>query len=146
MSLSKSTDSIRNIDIDIGWYVVDVDDLVLGRIATRIATVLRGKHKPSFTPHTDTGDFVVVINADKIKLTGRKLDQKLYRYHTNYPGGLKETSARKVMVENSDRVMRSAVRGMLPKGPLGRQMLRKLKVYRGAEHPHAAQNPVPLEL
>lgn len=146
MSLSKSTDSIRNIDLDLTWFVVDMDDRVLGRAATRIASVLRGKHKASFTPHNDTGDFVVVINADKVKLTGRKLDQKLYRYHTNFPGGLKETSARKVMADNSDRVVRAAVRGMLPKGPLGRQMLRKLKVYRGAEHPHAAQNPVPLEL
>ena len=146
MSLSKSTDSIRNIDLDLTWFVVDMDDRVLGRAATRIASVLRGKHKASFTPHNDTGDFVVVINADKVKLTGRKLDQKLYRYHTNFPGGLKETSARKVMADNSDRVVRAAVRGMLPKNRLGRQMLRKLKVYRGAEHPLAAQNPVPLEL
>lgn len=146
MSLSKSTDSIVSADLERAWFIVDVDDAVLGRIATRIATVLRGKHKPSFTPHNDTGDFVIVINADKVKLTGRKLDQKLYRYHTGFSGGLKEKSARKVMASNSDRAIRAAVRGMLPKGPLGRQTLRKLKIYRGAEHPHAAQNPVPLEL
>jgi large subunit ribosomal protein L13 len=146
MSLSKSTDSIRSTDIERAWYVVDVDDMVLGRVATRIASVLRGKTKPSYTPHTDTGDFVVVINAEKIVLTGRKMDQKLYRHHTGFPGGLKETSARKLLATKGGEAVRRAVRGMLPKGPLGRQMLRKLKVYTGSEHPHAPQKPIPLEL
>ncbi len=146
MSLSKSTDSIRNTDIERVWYVVDVKDMVLGRVASRIASVLRGKHKPSYTPHTDTGDFVVVINAEKIALTGRKLEQKVYRHHTGYPGGLKETGVRKMLATKGDMPVRKAVRGMLPKGPLGRQMLRKLKVYTGSEHPHAPQKPIPLEL
>ncbi len=146
MSLSKSTDSIRTEDVERVWYVVDVEDMVLGRVATRIANVLRGKSKPTFTPHTDTGDFVIVLNAEKITLTGRKMEQKLYRYHTGFPGGLKETSARKLLDTKGGEAVRRAVRGMLPKGPLGRQMLRKLKVYTGTEHPHAAQKPIPLEL
>ncbi len=146
MSLSKSTDSIRAIDIDRAWHVVDLDGATLGRAATRIATVLRGKHSPSFTPHNDCGDFVIVINSAKAVLTGNKIDQKMYRYHTNFPGGLKVTSARDMMATKSEEAVRHAVRGMLPKGPLGRQMLRKLKVYPGVEHPHAAQNPAVFQL
>lgn len=146
MSLTKSTDSLSAGDIDRAWHLVDLDGATLGRAATRIASVLRGKHSPSYTPHADCGDFVVVINASKAVLTGNKIDQKMYRYHTNFPGGLKETTARNMMQSKSDEAVRAAVRGMLPKGPLGRQMLRKLKVYTGAEHPHAAQNPAALQL
>ncbi|MCO4760028.1 MAG: 50S ribosomal protein L13 [Myxococcales bacterium] len=146
MSLSKSTDSIRATDIEQKWHLVDMDGATLGRAATRIASVLRGKHLPSYTPHNDCGEFVVVINSAKAVLTGRKLDQKMYRYHTNFPGGLKETTARDLMSNKSEDAIRKAVRGMLPKGPLGRQMLKKLKVYPGAEHPHGAQNPAAFTL
>ncbi len=146
MSLTKSTDSVQSSDVDRSWHLVDLDGATLGRAAVRIATVLRGKHTPNYTPHSDCGDFVVVINASKAVLTGNKLDQKTYRYHTQFPGGLKEAKARDVMRTKSDQAVMSAVRGMLPKGPLGRQMIRKLKVYAGSEHPHAAQNPQTLQL
>ena len=146
MSLTKSTGSYRSQDVDRKWYVVDLDGAVLGRAATRIATILRGKHKPTYTPHDDVGDFVVVINAPNVELTGRKAEQKMYRYHTNYPGGLKETSAAQVLDKNPERAVEAAVRGMLPKGPLGRRQLRKLKVYAGNTHPHAAQNPEALTI
>ena len=128
------------------WFVVDLQDQVLGRAATRIASVLRGKHKPSFTPHVDDGDFVIVLNADKVKLTGDKWAKKLYRHHTLYPGGLKESTAAEVREKHPDRVVRRAVWGMLPKGPLGRKMLKKLKIYAGSEHGHAAQKPRELGL
>jgi len=128
------------------WYVIDAEDLVLGRMASQVASILRGKNKPTFTPHVDCGDYVIVINANKLRLTGRKLDQKLYRYHTGYPGGLKEISYRKMMEKKSDFVVEEAVRRMLPKGPLGYKMLKKLHVYAGAEHPHEAQKPVELKL
>ena len=128
------------------WYVIDAEDLVLGRMASQVASILRGKNKPTFTPHVDCGDYVIVINANKLRLTGRKLDQKLYRYHTGYPGGLKEISYRKMMEKKSDFVVEEAVRSMLPKGPLGYKMLKKLHVYAGAEHPHEAQKPVELKL
>ena len=128
------------------WYVIDAEDLVLGRMASQVASILRGKNKPTFTPHVDCGDYVIVINAGKLRLTGRKLDQKLYRYHTGYPGGLKEISYRKMMEKKSDFVVEEAVRRMLPKGPLGYKMLKKLHVYAGAEHPHEAQKPVELKL
>lgn len=128
------------------WYVIDAEGLVLGRLATQIATVLRGKHKPTYTPHVDTGDFVIVVNADKIKLTGKKLDQKHYIYHTGYPGGRKEIPYRRMMAKKPDFVLREAVRGMLPKGPLGYAQLKKLRVYSGPEHGHAAQKPVALEI
>ena len=146
MSLTKSTDSIRGQDIERKWYIADLNGVVLGRAAVKIANLLRGKGKPSFTPHTDTGDVVVVINCAKVQLTGRKREQKMYRHHTQYPGGLKETKAATMLVEKSDEAVRRAVRGMVPKGPLGRQMMKKLKVYRGVDHPHAAQNPVTIEL
>ena len=123
------------------WHVVDVAGLTLGRAATQIAHILRGKHKPSFTPHVDCGDFVVVLNAQKVHLTGNKQDDKLYYKHTLYMGGLRAKPAREMLVKNSDDVIRRAVWGMLPKGPLGRVIIKKLKVYPGAEHPHGAQQP-----
>ena len=138
----KTTKSIRPQDVVRRWYVVDATDKVLGRLATRIATVLRGKHQPHFTPHVDTGDFVIVVNAEKIKLTGRKREQKTYIRHTGWVGHLKSTTADKLLAgPHADRVVREAVRRMLPTNALGRRMYRKLKVYRGAAHPHAAQQP-----
>ena len=123
------------------WYVIDAEGEVLGRLASKIALILRGKHKPTFTPHVDTGDYVIVINADKMVLTGKKLDDKLYRHHTGYAGGLKETTYRVMMAKKPEFVLKEAVRGMLPKGPLGYAELKKLHVYRGAEHEHQAQKP-----
>ncbi len=123
------------------WYVVDATGMVLGRLASQVAAVLRGKNKPTFTPHVDTGDYVIITNCDKVVLTGRKLEQKFYRYHTGYIGGLKEISYSKMMATKADFVVYEAVKGMLPKSPLGRQMLKKLKVYKGAEHGHEAQKP-----
>ena len=128
------------------WYVIDAEGLVLGRMASLVAMILRGKHKATFTPHVDTGDYVIVVNADKLVLTGRKLDQKMYRRHTGYPGGLKETPYRVMMDKKPEFVVKEAVRGMLPKGPLGYAMLKKLHVYRGAEHVHQAQKPVAFDL
>ncbi|HOF99968.1 MAG TPA: 50S ribosomal protein L13 [Clostridia bacterium] len=128
------------------WYVVDADGLVLGRLASQIASILRGKNKPIYTPHVDTGDFVIIVNADKVVLTGKKLDQKKYVHHTDYPGGLKEISYRDLMARKPEFAVYEAVRRMLPKGPLGRKMLKKLRVYRGAEHVHAAQMPEALTL
>lgn len=128
------------------WYVVDLDDQVLGRAATKIATVLRGKHKPTFTPNVDSGDFVIVINASKLKLTGNKMADKQYRYHTGYVGGLVETSADKLLAKHPDRLVRRAVWGMLPKGVLGRRIIKKLKIYAGPDHNHAAQQPRELAL
>ena len=128
------------------WYVVDAAGVPLGRLATRVASVLRGKNKPTFTPNVDTGDFVIIINTDKVVLTGKKLDNKFYRYHTGYIGGLKEISYKKMMAEKSDLAVYEAVKGMLPKNSLGRQMLKKLKVYKGAEHNHAAQKPEELKV
>lgn len=125
------------------WYVVDAQGKVLGRLASRIAMVLRGKNKPVFTPHMDTGDFVVVVNAAQVRLTGRKLDNKFYYRHSGYPGGLKTTSARHLLLKKPEEVLRHAVRGMLPKNSLGRHLLTKLKVYAGDEHPHQAQQPAP---
>ena len=123
------------------WYVVDAAGMTLGRLATRVAAVLRGKHKPTYTPNVDTGDFVIVINTDKVVLTGKKLEDKFYRYHTGYIGGLKEISYKKMMAEKSDLAVYEAVKGMLPKNSLGRAMIKKLRVYKGAEHNHAAQKP-----
>jgi len=137
-----ATKSVSSDEVDRSWYVVDAEDLVLGRLATRIATILRGKHKPSFTPHSDTGDHVIVVNAEKVVLTGRKREQKTYYRHTGYMGGIKSITADKLLESaHSDRVLRSAVRGMLPKNTLGRQMLSKLRVYAGPDHPHASQKP-----
>ena len=128
------------------WYVVDATGVPLGRLASRVAAVLRGKNKPTFTPNVDTGDFVIVINTDKVLLTGKKLEKKLYRYHTGYIGGLKETPYKILMEEKSDLAVYEAVRGMLPKNSLGRQMIKKLRLYKGAEHNHAAQKPEELKL
>ena len=128
------------------WYVVDAKGKVLGRLASLIAQRLRGKHRPDFTPHVDTGDFIVVINAEHIRLTGRKLDQKVYWRHSGYMGGLKLTSAQKMLQSKPEEVIRLAVKRMLPKNRLGRKMLKKLKIYRGTNHPHLAQNPKPLEI
>ena len=128
------------------WYVVDAAGLPLGRLATKVASVLRGKHKPTFTPNVDTGDFVIVINTDKVVLTGKKLEDKFYRYHTGYIGGLKEIPYKKLMAEKSDLAVYEAVKGMLPKNSLGRAMLKKLRVYKGAEHNHAAQKPEVLKV
>lgn len=132
--------------VDRKWYVVDAKDLVLGRMSSQVAMILRGKNKPIFTPHCDTGDYVVIINADKVKLTGKKLDQKIYFHHSGYPGGLKETPYRKLIAERPEFAVRHAIVGMLPKGPLGRQMATKLHIYAGAEHPHQAQKPEPITL
>ncbi len=128
------------------WYVVDAGDLILGRMATRIATVLRGKHKPTFSPHVDGGDFVIVTNAEKIRFTGNKLKKKVYFHHTGYHGGAKRQTLREMMDKYPERVVRRAVWGMLPRGPLGRKQIRKLKVYSGPEHPHEAQKPETLPM
>ena len=128
------------------WYVVDAEGQVFGRVASQVANVLRGKNKPIYTPNMDTGDFVIIINADKIVMTGKKLDQKIYYHHSGYAGGLKETKYRKLLAEKPEFALRHAIVGMLPKGPLGRQMAKKLKVYAGPEHEHEAQKPEKLEL
>ena len=133
-------------EIERKWYVVDAEGKVLGRLATRIATILRGKHKTLFAPHLDVGDHVVVLNAEKVHLTGRKLQNKQYRWHTGYIGGLREVSAEKMLKTHPERVIEWAVQGMLPKNRLGRAMAKKLKVYRGAAHPHQAQQPQVLEV
>ena len=128
------------------WYVVDATDKVLGRIATEIANRLRGKHKPEYTPHIDTGDYVVVVNAEKVRVTGNKVTDKIYFHHTGYPGGIKETSFGKLMETHPERAIEIAVKGMMPRNKLSRAMLGKLKIYAGGEHPHTAQQPKPLEL
>jgi len=136
----------KQTDIKRDWYVVDAQGQTLGRLATRIATVLKGKHKPIYSPSMDTGDYVVVINAEKIVATGRKLDEKMYYRHTGYPGGLRQINLRDQLTKHPERVISAAVRGMLPHNRLGRAMFKKLKVYAGAEHPHAAHKPKTLEL
>ena len=128
------------------WYVVDADGMTLGRLASQVAAILRGTNKPTYTPHCDTGDHVIVINAAKVVLTGKKLDQKVYYHHSGYAGGLKETKYRKLMAEKPEFAVKHAIIGMMPKGPLGRQMARKLRVYAGTEHEHEAQKPEVLEL
>ncbi len=133
-------------DITRKWYVVDAEGLALGRVASQVANILRGKNKPIYTPNVDTGDYVIVVNASKVVLTGKKLDQKIYYKHSGYVGGLKETKYRKLMAEKPEEALRHAIVGMLPKGPLGRQMAKKLKIYAGAEHEQAAQQPEKLEL
>lgn len=128
------------------WFVVDAKGKTLGRLASQIAMVLRGKHKPTYTPHQDAGDFVIVVNADKVRLTGRKLDQKMYYWYSGYPGGLKGRTARQMLARKPEELLFRAVKGMLPKNVLGRHMLRKLKLYAKPDHPHQAQQPRPLEL
>jgi large subunit ribosomal protein L13 len=138
--------SAKKAGIQRRWYLIDADDKVLGRMASRIATILRGKHKPIYTPHVDTGDHVIVINASKIRLTGNKRQEKFYAWHSGYPGGFKSILAGKLLAQRPQRVIELAVKGMLPKNKLGRAMLKKLKVYAGPDHPHQAQQPKPLEV
>ena len=140
------TYSPKSSDITRQWHVIDASDVVLGRLASQVAVLLRGKHKPIFAPHVDTGDFVIVINADKVALSGNKLEQKRAYRHSGYPGGLRSVSYGELMEKRPDRIVEKAVRGMLPKNSLGRKTLRKLKVYAGPDHPHSAQQPVPFEI
>ena len=140
------TFSAKPHEVQRGWYIVDASGKVLGRVAAEIARRLRGKHKPEFTPHVDTGDYIVVVNADKLRVTGNKTKDKLYHRHSTYPGGLYTTSFEKLQQKHPERVLRLAVKGMLPKGPLGYAMIKKMKVYAGAEHPHSAQQPKALEI
>jgi large subunit ribosomal protein L13 len=140
------TFSARPQDIRRQWHLVDADGKTLGRLASEIARRLRGKHKPEYTPHMDTGDYIVVINAEKIHATGRKMSDKMYHHHTGYIGNLKSISLEKLLARKPERVIRLAVKGMMPKGPLGRDMLRKLKIYAGSDHPHAAQQPQALDI
>jgi large subunit ribosomal protein L13 len=141
-----STSVAKNEDLQKDWYVVDLEDKVLGRMATEIAKVLRGKHKAIFTPSVDTGDFVIVLNAEKVRLTGKKLSQKMYHRHSGYTGGLTSISAEKLLEKTPEELIKKAVKGMLPKNKLGRQMFKKLKVYCGADHPHQAQQPKELQV
>jgi large subunit ribosomal protein L13 len=141
-----NTISAKPHEVKRDWYVVDASGKVLGRLASELARRLRGKHKPIFTPHVDTGDFIVVVNADKVRVTGRKATDKIYYRHSQYAGGLKSESFAKLLGRAPERVLELAVKGMLPKGPLGSAMLRKLKVYRGGAHPHSAQQPKTLEI
>ena len=134
-----------NLEANRTWYVVDASGQTVGRLATRIASILRGKHKPTYTPFLDMGDHVVIVNAEKVVFKGNKLEEKMYRHHTGYPGGLKEVTARDMMVRHPERVLEQAIKGMLPKNKLGRAMAKKLKVYVGPNHPHEAQKPVPLQ-
>lgn len=143
---SFRTLSAKPADVNRGWYVVDAENQVVGRLASQVASILRGKHKPEFTPHVDTGDFVIVINAARVRFTGSKETGKTYFRHSGYPGGVKETTPAKIREKRPEFIVQNAVKGMLPKGPLGRQMLRKLKVYAGPDHPHAAQVPTELAL
>lgn len=140
------TYSAKESDVKRDWYLVDAQGKVLGRLASEIARRLRGKHKPIYTPHVDTGDFVIVVNVDKILLTGKKLTDKIYYRHSGYPGGIQSTSAGKMLKEKPERLLHIAVKGMLPKNSLGRKMLKKLKIYQGEEHPHQAQEPQTLEI
>ncbi|MDA3932939.1 MAG: 50S ribosomal protein L13 [Gammaproteobacteria bacterium] len=145
-TFTASTPSTRPQDVQHDWYVIDAENKTLGRLATEVARRLRGKHKPEFTPHVDTGDYIVIVNAEKVAVTGNKLADKMYYRHTGYIGNLKSINLADLLVKHPERVIELAVKGMLPKNPLGRAMYRKLKVYVGAEHPHTAQQPVALEL
>jgi large subunit ribosomal protein L13 len=136
----------KQAEIEREWYVVDAEGETLGRLASRVAPILKGKHKPTYTPYLDCGDFVIIINAEKVRVTGRKLDQVFYHHHSGYPGGLRSVSLREQLDKHPERVLQAAVRGMLPKNKLGRRMIKKLKVYAGDAHPHQAQQPKPLEL
>ena len=140
------TFSAKPAEVRHDWFVVDATGKTLGRLSTQIAHRLRGKHKPEYTPHVDTGDYIVVINAEKVRVTGNKLKDKMYHHYTGYIGNLKSKSLEKVLEESPERVLESAVKGMLPRGPLGRQMFSKLRVFKGPEHDHAAQQPIPLEV
>lgn len=142
----RTTYMAKKGEVERQWYVVDATDIPLGRLSTVVASVLRGKHKPTFTPHTDTGDFVIVVNADKVKLTGKKATDKIYYRHSQYPGGLKSISAGELREKNARRLIETSVKGMLPKGTLGREQGKKLHVYAGSEHPHQAQQPEVLDI
>jgi large subunit ribosomal protein L13 len=144
--MASGTGRVSAADVRHGWFVVDASGQVLGRMATRIARIIMGKHRPNYVPYLDMGDFVVVTNAEKVRLTGTKLEAKVYRRHTGYPGGLKTTAARDLQAKYPERLIEEAVRGMLPKSKLGRKQIRKLKVYRGSSHPHEAQQPRPLKI
>lgn len=141
-----ATKSTKPAEVTRDWYLVDADGKTLGRLASEIARRLRGKHKAEYTPHVDTGDYIVVVNAEKVHVTGNKMKDKMYHHHTGYIGGLKSISLEKQLQQHPERVIETAVKGMMPKGPLGRQMYSKLKVYAGAEHKHTAQQPVPLDI
>jgi large subunit ribosomal protein L13 len=141
-----STVSAKKENIDRKWFLVDAQNQILGRLSAQVAAILKGKHKTIYTPHVDTGDFVVIINAEKIQLTGKKLENKVYYHHTGYPGGLKAATAEKLLQEKPEEVIYTAVKGMLPKNPLGRAMLKKIKIYAGPMHPHEAQSPEVLEI
>jgi large subunit ribosomal protein L13 len=143
-TLSYKTRSVRKEDVERRWFIVDAEGQVLGRLATKIATVLRGKHRPEYTPHVDTGDNVIVINAEKVRLTGKKENVKIYQSYSGYPGGLRELTATEVRSKRPERLIEAAVKGMLPKNKLGNAMVHKLWVYAGPDHPHAAQKPEPL--
>jgi len=145
-TFTASTPSTRPQDVQHDWYVIDAENKTLGRLATEVARRLRGKHKPEYTPHVDTGDYIVVVNAEKVAVTGNKMSDKMYYRHTGYIGNLKSTNLADLLAKHPERVIEIAVKGMLPKNPLGRAMYRKLKVYAGGEHPHTAQQPVALEL
>jgi large subunit ribosomal protein L13 len=144
--MTVRTFSPKARDIQPQWYVVDASDVILGRLASQVATLLRGKHKPIFAPHMDTGDFVIVVNAGKVALSGNKLDQKMVHRHSGYPGGLRSVGYRELLAKHPEKAVEKAVKGMLPKNSLGRKMHRKLKVYAGPDHPHQAQQPVPYEI
>jgi large subunit ribosomal protein L13 len=141
-----NTFSAKPAEVRRDWFVVDASGKTLGRLSTEIAHRLRGKHKPEYTPHVDTGDYIVVVNAEKIRVTGNKIKDKMYHHHTGYIGNLKSKSLETMLEEHPERVLQTAVKGMLPKGPLGRQMFKKLRVFKGPEHDHAAQQPIPLEI
>ena len=141
-----STKVVKESEVNRSWFVVDMDDKVLGRVATEIARILRGKHKPIYSPSVDTGDFVIVVNAEKVKLTGNKLADKHYYHHTGYPGGIRSITAEKLLEKKPEEIIKKAVKGMLPKNKLGRQLIKKLKIYSGGEHPHSAQQPKALSL
>ncbi len=140
------TYSAKPHEVEHGWYIVDASGKVLGRVAAEIARRLRGKHKPEFTPHVDTGDYIVVVNVEKLRVTGNKAKGKLYHRHTTYPGGIRTTNFEKLQAKQPERVLQLAVKGMLPKGPLGYAMIKKMKLYAGADHPHSAQQPKPLQI
>ena len=144
--MNQRTYVVKEADIERKWILVDAEGQNLGRLASRIAQVLKGKHKPTYSPHLDGGDYVVVVNADKIAVTGRKMDQKMYYRHTGYPGGIRETNLRGLLTRHPTHALKFAVRGMLPKNRLGRRMIKKLKIYAGPEHPHQAQSPEAVEL
>jgi large subunit ribosomal protein L13 len=140
------TISTKPHEVQRAWHVIDANEQVLGRLASKVAAILRGKHKPIYTPHVDTGDFVIIINAEKVKVTGNKRDDKIYNHHTGYPGGIKSINFKDLMAKDGTRALEIAINGMMPKGPLGRQMARKLKIYAGAQHPHEAQQPQALSI